>query len=118
MCGLVPSQKSGDITIATACGDIVVVVSEAFTPSFCDGFVRGSFAIQRHSRHEAESDNIRVEPLLVELTRCVCLCELRGAVPLHEVPYYMFISEAHSHCSPTVPQHIEGVCASGPRGFW
>ena len=33
------SQKNGDITIATACGDIVVVVSEAFIPSFCDVFV-------------------------------------------------------------------------------
>jgi len=33
------SQKSGDITIATACGDIVVIVSEDFIPSVCDVFV-------------------------------------------------------------------------------
>ena len=34
------SQKSVDFTIATACGDIVVVVSEAFIPSFCDVLLR------------------------------------------------------------------------------
>ncbi len=33
------SQNSADFTIATAYGDIVVVVSEAFIPLFCNVFV-------------------------------------------------------------------------------
>ena len=86
--------------------------SEVFIPSFCDVFVWRSLLFK------LRSGNIRVESVLVDWTRCACLCELRGAVPLHEVPYYMFIIAAHSLRSPTFPQHIAGVCASSPRGLW
>ena len=60
------SQKSGDITIATACDDIVVVVFEAFIPSFCDVFVWRSLLFNVILVMKLRYDNIRVESLLVE----------------------------------------------------
>ena len=92
--------------------------SEVFIPSFCDVFVWRSLLFNVILAMKLRCGNIRVESALVDWTRCACLCELRGAVPLHEFPYYMFISAAHSLRSPTFPQHIAGVCASSPRGLW
>ena len=91
---------------------------EVFIPSFCDVFVWRSLLFNVILAMKLRCGNIRVESALVDWTRCACLCELRGAVPLHEFPYYMFISAAHSLRSPTFPQHIAGVCASSPRGLW
>ena len=60
------SQKSGDITIVTACGDIVVVVSEAFIPSFCDVFVWRSLLFNVILAMKLRCGNIRVESVLVD----------------------------------------------------
>ena len=60
------SQKSGDITIANACGDVVVVVSEAFIPSICDVFVWRSLLFNVTIVMRLRCDNIRVESLLIE----------------------------------------------------
>ena len=60
------SQKSADFTIATACGDIVVVVSEAFIPSFCDVFVWRSLLFNVILAMKLRCGNIRVESVLVD----------------------------------------------------
>ena len=60
------SQKSVDFIIATACGDIVVIVSEAFIPSFCDMFVWRSLLFDGTLVMRLRCDNIRVESLLIE----------------------------------------------------
>jgi len=60
------SQKSVDFTIATACGDIVVVVSEAFIPSFYDVFVWRSLLFSVILVVRLRCDNIRVDSVLVE----------------------------------------------------
>ena len=60
------SQKNVDITIATACGDIVVVVSETFIPSFCDVFFWRSLLFNAILAMRLGCDNIRVEALLAE----------------------------------------------------